>query len=699
MKIFVKEQLSPHKYKTPEGYLICTDAILARTGKQMYKKCDFFPDAADGDADYEVDRLEEDVFDDAAVASFENKPITVEHPDENVNSTNWKKYEVGYVRDAHRGQIDDRPVLLANLVIRDEQTIREIEAGEHTDLSCGYDCDIADADTAPHQVNIRGNHVALCREGRAGIARIQDSKSTHDEKGSLYGNTTKIEEIGETRFIEYDNDDKKYYIASGDSRYSQAFNSAEEAKNFWLNNKELIRNNVARDSHADDTIIRNPQTISWCKDVLHDYIAKAGSSRKPEITEVQEYNGKYTIYTSDFGYTTIDRLGHLIDTSSLMLKRFMHDSIKDGHSVRTVEQLGNGVYVEYDEDEKKYYIASDYDRYQHSFNSIGQATSYYKLYKRDIDSEIKDSVKDVDTSKLSLEEAKRLYNEGKISKGELDDISIREFEKQHTHDVEPNEGEDKQSFISRFMRATKEEYPDRKQRLAVAYSYWDKAKDSCTKDAYMNLTKAYKDDAIKAGFRIEEYFDGGLRVWGSREKLQQFKNSYDADSYAHYAEIRDSLTKDTAMTITTMCFIIDNDKILIQNRVGPNWPGLAVPGGHVKADEDVADSCIREVNEETGLTVNVSDLTLVGTYQYHCEEDGACLAMCYQTSTFSGELHSSEEGEVFWMKISDMLKADKCADGFKELFIKLFPGYHEVFNPQDALKVSKIVKIAKLSKK
>lgn len=43
-------------------------------------------------------------------------------------------------------------------------------------------------------------------------------------------------------------------------------------------------------------------------------------------------------------------------------------------------------------------------------------------------------------------------------------------------DVEPRKGEKKDDFISRFMSATKKEYPDYKQRLAVAYSYWNRAK-------------------------------------------------------------------------------------------------------------------------------------------------------------------------------------------------------------------------------
>lgn len=174
MKILINERLSEHRCKTPEGYLICTDAILARTGKQTYRKNEIFKDS-DDETEIEVDRTEDEVFSPQTLASFENKPVTVEHPDEDVNVHNYKEYAVGFVRDVHRGEVDGQPVILGNLVITDEQTIQEIENGEHTDLSCGYDCDIAD-EANPCQRNIRGNHVALCECGRAGIARIVDSK-------------------------------------------------------------------------------------------------------------------------------------------------------------------------------------------------------------------------------------------------------------------------------------------------------------------------------------------------------------------------------------------------------------------------------------------------------------------------------------------------------------------------------------------
>lgn len=174
MKFLISERLSQHKYKTPEGYLVCVDSILARTGKQTYRKSEIFKDCND-ESEIEVERSANEVFSDKALASFENKPITVEHPYEDVNVDNYSQHSVGFVRDVHRGVADGQDVMLGTLVITDAKTIEEIENGEHTDLSCGYDCDIKD-EANPQQRNIRGNHVALCQQGRAGIARIVDSK-------------------------------------------------------------------------------------------------------------------------------------------------------------------------------------------------------------------------------------------------------------------------------------------------------------------------------------------------------------------------------------------------------------------------------------------------------------------------------------------------------------------------------------------
>lgn len=175
MRFLVTEKLGPHKFKTPEGYLICTDAILSRTGKQEYKRCELFGDACeDPDKIVNVERTDDEVFSDKAMASFENKPVCIEHPDHDVNAENHNELAVGFVRDIHKGEDNGKPVMMGTLVITDKDAVEAVESGEYKELSCGYDCDIDD-DGEPYQRNIRGNHVALCKQGRAGIARIVDS--------------------------------------------------------------------------------------------------------------------------------------------------------------------------------------------------------------------------------------------------------------------------------------------------------------------------------------------------------------------------------------------------------------------------------------------------------------------------------------------------------------------------------------------
>lgn len=180
MRFLISEKLGPHKYKTPEGYLVCVDAILSRTGTQEYRRCELFGDACDDpDKTITVDRKADEVFSDKAMASFENKAICIEHPNTNVDVENHNDLSVGFVRDIHRGEDNDTPVMMGTLVITDKDAVEAIESGEYKELSCGYDCDIED-EHSPQQRNIRGNHVALCKQGRAGIARIVDSKVNDD---------------------------------------------------------------------------------------------------------------------------------------------------------------------------------------------------------------------------------------------------------------------------------------------------------------------------------------------------------------------------------------------------------------------------------------------------------------------------------------------------------------------------------------
>lgn len=179
-KAYFGSRISDHILKTPEGFLICKDVPIARTGTQQYRGCEFGGPVADGI--YNVQRPEAEVFDRAAVASFEGKPVCDEHPEEDVTPDNYGRYMKGVCRDVRRGDGDLSNCLVADLVIYDADLIGKIEAGKR-EISCGYDCLWnPTSDSSYDQLEIRGNHVAVVDRGRAGH-KVAIRDTAGDKKG------------------------------------------------------------------------------------------------------------------------------------------------------------------------------------------------------------------------------------------------------------------------------------------------------------------------------------------------------------------------------------------------------------------------------------------------------------------------------------------------------------------------------------
>ena len=112
---------------------------------------------------------------------------------------------------------------------------------------------------------------------------------------------------------------------------------------------------------------------------------------------------------------------------------------------------------------------------------------------------------------------------------------------------------------------------------------------------------------------------------------------------------------------TNLCMICDSEgRILVEDRVDPGWPGLCFPGGHVEPGESFVEAVIREVYEETGLTIEKPELC--GVKQFPAKNGARYVVFFYKTSRYSGQLHDSEEGKVFWVSKEDLPNYTLCTD-------------------------------------
>lgn len=172
--------ISPNQIETGEGFLICRNVPIARTGEQDYIGTEL---GLNTTGVVKVNRPAEEVFSDAALASFEGKPVTNDHPPVMLDPESVGSYEKGHTQNVRKGTGEWEGYVIADLHIHDGELIRAIKEGKRQ-VSCGYECDYSENEDGTYtQSNIRGNHVAVVELGRAGSkAAIMDSNITKPKK-------------------------------------------------------------------------------------------------------------------------------------------------------------------------------------------------------------------------------------------------------------------------------------------------------------------------------------------------------------------------------------------------------------------------------------------------------------------------------------------------------------------------------------
>ena len=113
------------------------------------------------------------------------------------------------------------------------------------------------------------------------------------------------------------------------------------------------------------------------------------------------------------------------------------------------------------------------------------------------------------------------------------------------------------------------------------------------------------------------------------------------------------MEKAERVILTNLCMIREGSKVLVEEKVGKGADGIIFPGGHVEAHEPIVDAVIREMKEETGLTI--TSPRLCGVKEWINEDGSRYVVFLFTADQFAGELVSSAEGRVFWMEKEDVL--------------------------------------------
>lgn len=111
------------------------------------------------------------------------------------------------------------------------------------------------------------------------------------------------------------------------------------------------------------------------------------------------------------------------------------------------------------------------------------------------------------------------------------------------------------------------------------------------------------------------------------------------------------------MELTTLCYIEKDGKYLMLHRVSKKndvnqgkWIGV---GGHFELGESPEECVLREVKEETGLTL--TGYRFRGLLTFLCDGNAAEYICIYTADGFEGELTACDEGKLAWIDKKEIL--------------------------------------------
>lgn len=350
--VYYGTKLSDNITETPEGFLICHDVIIARTGTQDYSP--FEVPVKSKTNMVTIHREKDEVLRDETIASFEGKPVTAGHPEGFVTPDNWNDLAMGFVKNVRPHEEGEDGYIMADLYITNSKAIQAVRDGLR-EVSCGYEADYTDLENGEgKQTNILGNHVALVPKGRCGEkCSIQDAQSQQggimNIKDKVIDALSKIFDAAESVEEEVIEEDAEIETPQGEASELSKLDEigAKLDKLIELMSK-AVEAEVSEDSPAEekvedkcDEVVADADTIARAE-IIAPGIAKDGDVKVKAMdafsatAEGKEIIGSLNGVTGNALFVAVSELLKIKRNATIM--RPTGDSMQDNSKV-TAEDL------------------------------------------------------------------------------------------------------------------------------------------------------------------------------------------------------------------------------------------------------------------------------------------------------------------------------------------------------------------------
>lgn len=216
---------------TPEGYLIA-EAVFTKAGVQYYDESIITGNPKDVGNVVGVYRPESVITDDKTIESLKRKPITIDHPPENVNASNYKMYSVGITGENITKVKDGR--ISGTVQFYDKDVIESINKNILREISLGYE-----ANTFKKDGEYRGEKYQYVFDGGMGVNHCAVVKS------GRCGSEVSILDKAEDKKVDEENNKNEIVIKDSDSS-----NEADVS-----NNKRTKENTKKDDQHGKEKMM------------------------------------------------------------------------------------------------------------------------------------------------------------------------------------------------------------------------------------------------------------------------------------------------------------------------------------------------------------------------------------------------------------------------------------------------------------